>query len=320
MINRPNPALWASRSERQVYLTAFTEESPTTGPALTTTGLIPDLHHYKGSFGGRVFPLWADAAATIPNLERPLLAHLTTVYDRPVNAEDLFAYIVALAAHPAYAERFRADLATPGLRIPLTADTKTFFAAAALGRRVVWLHSFGERMSDAAAGRPPGPPRLPSDRRPKVPAGSAIPADPSGMPDTIEHDAAAQCLRVGAGRIVPVTTAVWRYEVSGKQVLTQWFSYRRKTRERPLIGKLRPPSPLGDIQPDRWPAEYTTELLDLLNVLGLLVELEPDQAAMLEQVLAGPLLTTAMLRDAGVLAVRAEGSPGKATAPHPQLF
>jgi hypothetical protein len=173
-------------------------------------------------------------------------------------------------------------------------------------------------MVDAAAGRAPEAPRLPPERRPKIPAGAAIPSDAAGMPDAIEHDAAAQTLHVGAGRIAPVPTAVWRYEVSGKQVLTQWFSYRRKTRERPLIGDRRPPSPLGEIQPDAWPAEYTTELLDLLNVLGLLVELEPQQAAMLERVLAGPLLSAATLRDARVLAVGA--GVGKASSAEPQLF
>src|SRR5206468_5000144 len=64
VINRPNPELWASRSDKQVYLTAFVQESPTNGPALTFTGLVPDLHHYKGSFGGRAFPLWRDKQAT----------------------------------------------------------------------------------------------------------------------------------------------------------------------------------------------------------------------------------------------------------------
>jgi hypothetical protein len=29
-----------------------------------------------------------------------------------------------MAAHPAYTLRFRSDLATPGLRIPLTADER----------------------------------------------------------------------------------------------------------------------------------------------------------------------------------------------------
>lgn len=55
VINRPNPTLWAVRSERQVYLTAPHDTPPTSGPALTFTGLVPDLHHYKGSFGGRAY-------------------------------------------------------------------------------------------------------------------------------------------------------------------------------------------------------------------------------------------------------------------------
>ena len=66
-------------------------------------------------------------------------------------------------------------------------------------------------------------------------------------------------------------------------MLTQRSSHRRKTHERPLIGDRRPPSPLGDIQPGAWPAEYTTELLNVLNVLGLLVEMEPAQASLLDR-------------------------------------
>ncbi|MES3012709.1 MAG: type ISP restriction/modification enzyme [Pseudomonadota bacterium] len=321
LINQPNNKLWASRSEQQVYLTAPEDRPPTGGPGLTISASIPDVHHYNGR-GGRVLPLWADAAATIPNLHRPLLAHLATAYGQPVGAEDLFAYIVALAAHPAYVDRFRNDLATPGLRVPLTADAETFFAAAALGRRVVWLHSFGERMADPAAGRPSAAPRLPPERQPKIPAGGAIPSDPDHMPDTIDHDAATQCLYIGAGRIAPVPVAVWRYEVSGKQVLTQWFSYRRKTRDRPLIGDRRKPSPLGEIQPEAWLAEYTTELLDLLNVLGLLVELEPEQAAMLDRALTGEKLPRAALLNAGALPRSSGGNTSAPSAPaaQPQLF
>ena len=304
LINRPNPKLWEVRSDRQVFVTAFSEESPTNGPALTVTGFVPDLHHYKGSFGGRAFPLWVDTDATQPNLRPALLAFLTSTYGQPVTPEDLFAYIVALAAHPEYIERFRKDLATPGLRIPLTADGVAFAEAAKLGRRVVWLHSYGERMADAADGRPAGPPRLPTGRQPKVPAGCSIPSDADGMPDAMEYDATNQRLRIGIGVIEPVPNSVWHYEVSGKQVLTQWFSYRRKTRDRPMIGDRRPPSPLGDIQPDSWPAEYTTDLLNLLNVLGLLVELEPAQAALLSRICSGPLLDADVLRMKGVFPVK----------------
>ena len=169
-----------------------------------------------------------------------------------------------------------------------------------MGSRVVWLHTFGERFADAAASRPAGAPRLPPGRRPQIPAAGAIPNDSAGMPDVMSYDAKLQRLHVGAGYIEPVPPAVWRYEVSGKQVLVQWFSYRRKSRERPIIGDRRKPSPLGDIQPESWPAEYTTELLNVLNVLGLLVDLEPQAADLLERICAGPLISEAALRAEGV--------------------
>src|SRR3546814_3075270 len=78
LINRANPALWNAASSRQVYLTALEAHSPSSGPAVTFTGLVPDLHHYKGSFGGRAFPLWRDAASTLPNVLPALLRHMRT--------------------------------------------------------------------------------------------------------------------------------------------------------------------------------------------------------------------------------------------------
>src|SRR5208282_300228 len=37
VINRPNPELWGAHSEKQIYITAFIAESPTSGPALIFT-------------------------------------------------------------------------------------------------------------------------------------------------------------------------------------------------------------------------------------------------------------------------------------------
>jgi hypothetical protein len=123
-----------------------------------------------------------------------------------------------------------------------------------------------------------------------MPKDGAIPDDAESMPDAIEYDATRHRLLIGKGFIDSVPAAVWQYEVSGKRVLTQWFSYRKKNRERPIIGDRRPPSKLGDIQPDHWLAEYTTELLNVLNVLAYLVELVPTQAELLEAICAGPTL------------------------------
>ncbi len=290
VLNRPNPELWRSHGEKQVYLTALHRTSPTSGPAVTFSAAIPDLDHYKGSFGGRVFPLWRDAAATTPNLPLNLLELLAKQYKRAVSPEDFFAYLAGVAANPAYTARFQSDLAQPGLRIPLTAQPRLFADAVDLGRRVIWLQTFGERYADPKAGRPPGPPRLPKVRAPRIPKAGAIPDDPDSMPDQIEYNETKHRLLIGKGFIENVLPAVWLYEVSGKRVLTQWFSYRKKNRERPIIGDRRPPSKLGDIQPDHWLAEYTTELINVLHVLALLVEMEPIQAKLVEAICAGPTL------------------------------
>ena len=158
---------------------------------------------------------------------------------------------------------------------------------------MVWLHCYGERFVDPAAGRPKGPPRLPANERPIIPADGAIPGAPEPLPETMTYDAANRRLVIGKGFIENVTPPMRNYEISGKHVLDQWFSYRRRDRTKPLIGDKRAPSLLEKIQPDGWLAEYTEDLLNLLNVLGRLVALEPRQADLLDRIVAGPLVAVA---------------------------
>jgi hypothetical protein len=201
----------------------------------------------------------------------------------------MMAYIAGVMAHPTFTERFRADLVRPGLRLPITAEAEQFERASSLGRELIWLHTYGERMVDEDAGRPQGPPRMAKDG-PTVPRAGAIPATPEDFPNELRYDAAARCLFVGKGYVENVSQAMVDYDVSGMKVLNQWFSYRKKDRRRPIIGDRRPPSALSGIQPDRWLAEYTSDLIDLLHVLGRLVALEPAQAQVLEDILSKPLL------------------------------
>jgi len=177
-------------------------------------------------------------------------------------------------------------------------------------------------MTDPNDGRPNEQPRLPASRRPHIPMEGAIPTDSNGMPDSIDYDAGKQRLLVGHGYVENVEPAEWLYEVSGKQVVPHWFSYRKKNRERPIIGDRRPPSPLGDIQPNHWLPEYTSELLNLLNVLGLLVELEPAQADLLEKVCSGPLISHEDLSAAGAIELppKAKKKTAKKKASGPGLF
>ncbi len=211
VINQPNPSLWQiKKAPDQLFLTALAASSPRAGPAVSCTGFIPDLDHHRGSFGGRVYPLWLDSAGARPNVLPGFLEYLSAVCGTEVTGPDLFAYIAAITAHPAYVERYREDLHTPGLRIPVTADPQHFARAVALGRRAIWLHTYGERCADPDDGRPEGPPRVDGPDRPLVAV--PIPDDEAGMPETIEYDPATGTLHVGAGRVTGVTPAMWEYE------------------------------------------------------------------------------------------------------------
>jgi hypothetical protein len=303
LLNDVRPVLWNAFSPKQVYLTALEAHSPSSGPAVTFAGLIPDLHHYKGSFGGRAYPLWRDRNAAQPNIKPEFLSYLAKIYGKPVKAEDVMAYVAAIMAHPAFTNRFASDLVRPGLHVPITAEASLFAEAVGLGNEVIWLHCYGDRFVDPAAHRPKQAPRLPKESAPAIPVDGTIPSAPEPLPNTMDYDPAAQRLKIGTGYIENVTPKMWAYEVSGKQVLWQWFSYRRRDRTKPLIGDKRPPSPLDAVQPDGWLPEYTTDMLDLLHVLGRLIALEPKQADLLNRICAGPLRTAEELRAAGALAV-----------------
>jgi hypothetical protein len=298
VISTPRTALWITRGERQIYTTEQHDQPGKSGPGLTFAAEIPDMHHYNGR-GGRVLPLYMHGDGSDPNLAPGLLDLLS---DRlgveAVAPEDLLAYIAAVTAHPAFTERFAEDLRTPGVRVPLTAHTGLWDQAVQLGNRVLWLHTRGTRCTDPAQDRPPGPPKVTDPgRRPKV--HTPIPDDPSNYPNELTYDPDTETLHVGTGTISPVTQAVIDYQVSGMNVLRKWFGYRRATKPPASRGA----SPLDDIRPSSWPPAYTTDLLEVLNVLTLVVDLEPQQAQLLDQIVDGPLITIADLTEAGVLPV-----------------
>ena len=144
---------------------------------------------------------------------------------------------------------------------------------------------------------------MPKARGPVISRDGAIPTSPAKFPDRISYDANLCRLEIGEGFVDNVPPSVWTYEVSGKQVLTQWFSYRRLDRSRPIIGNRRPPSELQSIQPGAWLVEYTTELMNVLHVLGRLVKLENCQRDLLNRICDSDLLRTDDLRARGVFDV-----------------
>ena len=80
-------------------------------------------------------------------------------------------------------------------------------------------------------------------------------------------------------------------------VVKHWFGYRKRKPDGTRS------SPLNDIVATTWTTAMTTELLDLLNVLGRCVALAPEQDALLTKIVAGPLITVDDLTLSGILPV-----------------
>lgn len=269
------PDLWRAHGERQVYLTSLLTKFLGTGPAVTACAVIPDLDHFSARGAKDVVPLYRTADALEANILSGLLDLLGKTYKRKVTPEDFLAYVYGALAQPAFTKRFAKELETRELRVPITKDGALFEQVRAVGARLLWLHTYGERFV----------PR--GQRRSHVPRGEAkcvkaVHGGSDGYPESFDYNEATCTLHVGEGEFAPVSREVFEFEVSGLKVVQSWLKYRMKK------GTGKRSSPLDDIRPERWTSQFTTELLELLWVLEATVESYPEQAKLLKAILAGP--------------------------------
>lgn len=293
VLDRPGPDLWRVHGKKQIYINSLINHPLGHGAGLTVTGHLPDKHFFRGSYGGKgVFPLYRDASATEANVLPGLLDLLDQIYGRIVRAEDLAGYVYGILAQPEYTRRFRDELSSREVRVPLTKDGGLFSRAAEFGKGLIWLHTYGERMVGKA--RPKG--RIPKGKA-KCP--KAVPESEEKYPNSFEYDEAGQRLNVGEGCFGPVSREVFEFEVSGLKVVKSWLGYRMRER------RGRKSSPLDDIRPTTWTHDFTRELLELLWVLEKTVEGHPKQKDLLEKVLGGELFIAKELPDVPAEARRA---------------
>lgn len=271
LMDRGASVFWRVQGPRQIWLTTVIRTKLATGPVLTATPYVPDLHHYNGRGDKGKVALFRDAAGDQPNITDGLLSELSKKLETHIAAKDLLAYVYALTGNSAFSDRFTGELteAAGPIHIPITANPTLFQQAVELGRDLLWWHTWGERFA------PEGQDRLP--------AGQAKELRPvEGMPDAHAYDPESQTLTVGAGAFAPVSHEAWNFEVSGLRVLHSWLGYRMKTR------KGKKSSPLDDIRPTRW--TQSNELLLLLSIIEHTIEVTPKAATLLDQIVKGLLI------------------------------
>ncbi|NKU32425.1 hypothetical protein GS902_24280 [Rhodococcus hoagii] len=287
LINLERPALWQSLSDQQLFLVTPGTMTLGTGPAITASIGVPDLHYFRGSFGGKdVVPLYRDQEAAKPNITRGLLDLLTDRLGSSVSPEDLAAYCFALAAHDGYTTMFWDHLEHSAVRIPLTADAELFTEAVELGRQLLWLQTGGSRFSG------PDRPHLQVPRVPGIGWSEAVTAIPETTRD-IRYDHKAHQLSIGTGIVDGVRPEVWDFEVSGMNVIDRWLGARTRKGTGRAAGKSA--APLDRIRPTEWEDEWNDELLDLIRVLTVTTELAPKQKDLLERITTGSLIKNSEL-------------------------
>ena len=281
LADRHRPDLLRSHGCSQVYLTSLLTEVLGQGPAATATSLIPDLHHFRGSFGGKhVIPLWRDPEAAQANVTKGVLDNLTSLYGHAVTPEDLFAYAYVVLASPAYVKMFWDELTIPGPRLPMTKDAEQFAAGVAYGKQLIWLHTYCERFmpQNSKFGH-----ILPGKARCK----HGTLGDMARYPNVFSYDPAKSELYIGEGAqrgvFGNVSKEVWEFSISGFEVVKSWLGYRMKER------KGKSSSPLDKIRPEHW--VFDEELLNLLWILEHTLAIYPAVEHWLSQIAAGALLS-----------------------------
>ena len=284
LCDRPRAGLWAASSNSQIYITSLLTNVLGEGPAASASAYVPDLDHFRGSFGGKaVIPLYRDAQAALPNLPVNLLAEINNHLHIEVSAEDFLAYTYSVLNAPDYVSIFSEELTVPGPRLPITMDAKLFAQTVAYGRKLIWLHTYGERF--VPVGEQIG----------RITAGSAksimgIPTAADAYPETFTWLAHAKddsqgVLHVGAGQLGPVSRAVFEYSISGFEVVKKWLGFRMRLRAG------RKSSPLDEIRPISWTVEMSHELRQLLWVVEATVAMQPELNRSLKEILAGNIVS-----------------------------
>jgi hypothetical protein len=211
MLNRPGPKMqmaWGGANQGLYCLPSGTGA----GPALWCHGLLPDYHAFRGSYGGYAFPLYdRRRGPDATNLSPVLLASLSEAYGHPIAPTDVFDAILALLSATSYTRRFAEDLEDVFPHIPFPADHSVLIRAVNAGREIRALETFA---------RPPAKQLAAFCRL------SSEPTVGAALANVAYREGEIILCADGTGRITGIPEPVWRFSVSGYQVLKRWIEGR----------------------------------------------------------------------------------------------
>lgn len=279
LINLERPALWASLSDAQIYLSTMVRNPLGDGPGATVATSPPDLHHFRGSYGGKdVIPLYRDSSALIPNVTAGLLERLPSVDGAQATVEDLLGYVFGILGNPNYVSRFASELREPGPRVPITKDPELFAAVRDAGHRLLWLQTFGERFrTDSRTADLPSIESL----------GWTEPVSRLPRDEEIVFDADLREVRIADGVLGGVSQEAWEFTVSGWPVIRRWIEARSALGRG--FARTRP-QPLDETRPTVWLDEWNDELLEVVTAITATLHDQDRLNELLDEVIRSEII------------------------------
>ncbi len=153
------PSFFPSSSNRENLALCVTDAGSEKPFMALATVRIPDLHLASPGCGTQVFPFWTheneNGRGRRDNITDWALGKFRSHYrDESITKWDIFHYVYALLHHPAYRERYAANLRRELARIPFASDFRSFVDA---GKRLVELHIDYEELPEHPLGRQENP-------------------------------------------------------------------------------------------------------------------------------------------------------------------
>jgi len=232
------------------------------GPTVFLHPHFPDMHAYRGSYGGYIFPLWdkrnenGGQKPLIPgqfhNFNDDLVDSLSNQWNgKETDAGELFGYIYAVLSAPSYSLQFSEDLAQSFPRVPFPSSSDVYQEGASLGERLMKLHTLEIEYPGDGSLSYQGQIGEIEDAR------------------YLSENERVVLTEEGAG-VQPVSEEVWGYSVSGYDVLEGWIECREGF---------------------DFDQQIRTELLDVIWILEETVALSDDLDDFLGRLLEGEVLT-----------------------------
>ena len=269
--------LWKTMSAEQIYFASIMTGSNTEGPTMIANANVPDLHILK-SGGKDILPLYRDCKATLVNVNVALHNKLQECYRMVFPGEFVFYYAYAILGNSGYAKSFTEELLVPGLRVPITKNAEVFKHGVELGKRLIRIHTFAERL-----------PSDDFDLHGKARCISPLSPEAPCYPVNFTHNSAENVIlaHLENGEKVTfiggVSIEVWGFSVSGQKPIQSWLSYRKKR------SPSRRSSILDTVRNARWESAFTKEFLRVLHIVEMSLAFAPRLDAFLRQVLDGPM-------------------------------